>query len=133
MAQIDTVLFDYDGTLVDTNRVVLESWQHTFRTLEVRERPDREVYKTFGEPIKLTMKKFFPAREDYALEVYRSWQSEHFQDYISLFPGILPMLKELRKKDVKIGLVTSRLESSTYQGLNSFGIADCFDAVVTAN
>ena len=37
MNKIDTVLFDFDGTVMDTNNVILMSWQHTFRTLRGRE------------------------------------------------------------------------------------------------
>ena len=37
MQKIDTVIFDFDGTVMDTNNVILNSWQHTFRTLENRE------------------------------------------------------------------------------------------------
>lgn len=133
MGKIDAILFDYDGTLMDTNRVVLESWQHTFRTLEGQERPESEIYKTFGEPIKVTMRRLFHDRDDHALEVYRSWQEDNFTDYIGLFPGVEKMLSQLRQKGVKMGLVTSRTESSTHEGLRNFEISNCFDAIITAN
>ena len=42
MSNIDTVLFDFDGTVMNTNDVIMMSWQHTFRTLEGREE-DPEV------------------------------------------------------------------------------------------
>ncbi len=60
MNKIDTVLFDFDGTVMDTNNVILMSWQHTFRTLRGREECREVIVKTFGEPLELTMKKFFP-------------------------------------------------------------------------
>lgn len=46
----NTILFDYDGTLMDTNEVVLQSWQHTFRTLRGREEDPAAIRRTFGEP-----------------------------------------------------------------------------------
>ena len=57
MNKIDTVLFDFDGTVMDTNNVILMSWQHTFRTLRGREEDREVIVKTFGEPLELTMKK----------------------------------------------------------------------------
>lgn len=134
MKKIEAILFDYDGTLMDTNKVVLESWQHTFRTLEGRERPEAEIFQTFGEPLRITMKKLFPnGADENAIKVYRSWQRDHFKDYIGLFPGVEEMLRELRKRDVKMGLVTSRMETTTHEGLRNFGIDDCFDTVITAD
>ena len=58
MQKIDTVIFDFDGTVMDTNNVILNSWQHTFRTLENREEKPETIIKTFGEPLELTMKNF---------------------------------------------------------------------------
>ena len=48
MKQISTVLFDFDGTVMDTREVILQSWQHTFRTLEGKEHDPAEIYRTFG-------------------------------------------------------------------------------------
>ena len=60
MKDIDTVLFDFDGTVMDTNNVILMSWQHTFRTLLGREESEEKLVETFGEPLETTMKKFSP-------------------------------------------------------------------------
>lgn len=45
---IDTVLFDFDGTLMDTTDVIVGSWQHTFVTLTGRECDLERIYRTFG-------------------------------------------------------------------------------------
>ena len=60
MSNIDTVLFDFDGTVMNTNDVIMMSWQHTFRTLEGREEDPEVLLRTFGEPLETTMKNFFP-------------------------------------------------------------------------
>ena len=41
--KIDTILFDFDGTVMNTNNVIIQSWQHTFRTLEGEERPVEDI------------------------------------------------------------------------------------------
>ena len=48
MKKKDTILFDFDGTIMDTNDVILKSWQYTFRSLEDREADEDELKKTFG-------------------------------------------------------------------------------------
>ena len=134
MNKIDTVLFDFDGTVMDTNNVILMSWQHTFRTLRGREADQKTIVKTFGEPLELTMKKFFPeVPAEKALEVYRSFHRDNFGELIDLFPGMRELLTEVKRRGYKTGLVTSRLYNTTMQGLEKYEIKDLFDAVLTAD
>lgn len=133
MSKIDTVLFDFDGTIMDTNDVILNSWQHTFRTLKNREETREKLVSTFGEPLEQTMRKFFPdIPTEKAIEIYRSYHRDNFGELISLFPGMKELLMEVKQRGYKTGLVTSRLLNTTAQGLEKYGIGECFDAMVTA-
>lgn len=133
MSGIDTVLFDFDGTVMDTNNVILMSWQHTFRTLENREESPEKLVKTFGEPLETTMGKFFPdIPTDRSIEIYRSFHRDNFGELISVFPGMTELLAEVKKRGYKTGVVTSRLYSTTMQGLEKYHLNDYFDTVVTA-
>ena len=134
MKKTDTVLFDFDGTIMDTNDMILGSWQHTFRTLTGSETDPDMLVRTFGEPLGKTMARFFPdVQTEESLEIYRSYQKDRFCDMIKLFPGIRELLDELKKRGYKMGLVTSRLLNTTMQGLETFGIKDYFDAILTAD
>ncbi|HHU18210.1 MAG TPA: HAD-IA family hydrolase [Clostridiales bacterium] len=134
MAKINTVMFDFDGTIMDTNRVILQSWQHTFRTFEGRERSEEEIYSTFGEPLYITMKKVLPnIPVEEAAEVYRSYHYDKFTDLISVFPGMLELLKALKDRDHKVVLVTSRLWPTTKIGLDKYGMQKYFDTIVTGD
>ena len=130
---INTVLFDYDGTLMDTNEVVLQSWQHTFRTFRGHEEDTDTIRKTFGEPLVMTLENTFPEIPlEKSLEVYRSFQRDVFTDYVEVFPGMLELLQQLKNKGCKLGLVTSRTKDTTWAGLESYGMDIYFDAVITA-
>ncbi|MDD4564079.1 MAG: HAD-IA family hydrolase [Eubacteriales bacterium] len=132
MAKINTVMFDFDGTIVDTHKVILQSWQHTFRTFEGRERPEEEIYSTFGEPLYITMEKFLPNIPlEEATAVYRDYHYENLADLIDVFPGMLELLKDLKNRSHKVGLVTSRLLSSTKIIMNKYGMEQYFDSIVT--
>lgn len=132
MTKINTVLFDFDGTIMDTNNVILQSWQHTFRTLEGKERPEEEIYSTFGEPLNITMQKLLPQIPvEEGVAVYRSYHYSHFTDLISVFPGMLELLKEVKRRGYKIGLVTSRLLHTTEIGLKKYEMEQYFDAIIT--
>ncbi|NLD20568.1 MAG: HAD-IA family hydrolase [Clostridiales bacterium] len=133
MSKFDTILFDFDGTIMDTNNVIIMSWQHTFRTLENREEKVDNIVKTFGEPLEITMKRFFPdVPVERSLETYRSFHRDNFGELIKMFPGMRELLAEVKKRGYKIGLVTSRLLPTTMEGLEKYDIIDYFDGIVAA-
>ncbi len=116
MAQTDTVLFDFDGTVAGKEREV------------------SEIARTFGEPIVQTMKRLFPqVPVEESLKIYRSYQYDYFDDLVTLFPGMKELLVKLRKTGYKTGLVTSRMRNTTFRGLEKFELTDLFDAVVTCD
>jgi pyrophosphatase PpaX len=132
MKRFNTVLFDFDGTLMDTNGLILQSWQHTLRTVEGKERPREEIFSSFGEPLSVTMKKFLPQIPvEEGVEIYRSYHYDNFTGLIEVFPGILELLRELRARGYKTGIVTSRLRHTTDLGLRKYDMEQYFDAVIT--
>ena len=131
---ITTVLFAFDGTIMDTNEVIIQSWQHTFRTLEGVERPVEEIVKTFGEHLMVSMPKLLPQfSPEMAAAVYRSYMGSHFHEYLRPFPGMPQLLQALQTRGIKMGVVTSRIADTTKAGLAQFGLESYFDCVITAD
>lgn len=132
MRKIDTVLFDFDGTIMDTNNVILMSWQHTFRTLENREEDEKKLAATFGEPLERTLERFFPnVPVEESIEVYRGYQRKNFSDLITLFPGMKELVMKVKACGYKTGLVTSRLKRTAMEGLEKFDLTKYFDVIIT--
>lgn len=134
MSKITTVLFDYDGTLMDTNEIIIESWQYTFRTLTGKEGEVEKILETFGEPLRATMAKFFPHHDlEEAVNIYRSYQSTFYKKLIQMFPGTPELISRLKERGYKLAIVTSRLRPTTIEGLEKYGLLDKFDYIVTAD
>lgn len=132
MRKVDTILFDFDGTVMDTTEVIVNSWQHTFMTLEGKERPLSEIYPTFGEPLPTTMEKFFPNHPvEESIKIYRSYHYDNFGDLIKVFPGMEELLISLNAEDYTTALVTSRLLGTTMQGLDAYDLKKYFKTVLT--
>lgn len=129
---IKAVLFDFDGTIMDTSELIIGSWQHVFRTLTGKDGDLEEIKKSFGETLWFTMEKFFPDRNaDKCVDIYREWQKDKYLDEIELFPGIAVLIRWLASQDVKLAIVTSRARKSLELGLEKFNLQNMFQVLVT--
>lgn len=129
---IKTILFDFDGTVANTNRLIIDSWQHVFRTVHGKETDEADIKATFGEPLGVSMVKNFPdMNPEDAIDMYRSHQKDIYEEMIEPFPGMVELLKGLKEKGYQVGIVTSRLRNSTMIGLRKFGLAETADCIVT--
>ncbi len=133
------VLFDYDGTIMDTNQLIINSWQCLAENvMPGRQFAVGDLTKYFGRPleeaIELTAKEYGITGHslDEMCEIYRNYQKENQDDQRSIFPGVGEALAALKEKGVKIGIVTSRTTDTTINGLESFGLLQYFDAIVAS-
>ncbi len=134
MKNTKTILFDYDGTIMDTNELIIDSWQHTFRTVEGKEREVPLIIKTFGEPLFVTMKKELPQIPvEQGVEIYRAYLKQHIAEKVKPFPGMPELIEKLKLLGYQNGLVTSRTKDSTYTGLERFGLLKYFDCIVSCD
>ena len=128
---IDTVLYDFDGTIMDTNDVIIGSWQHVYKTLRGEEGDLTYILSTFGEPLEYSMETSFPeVSKEESVKIYRDWQKEHFLDMIHLFSGVEEMLAEVKARGYRTGIATSRLSESLHRALSHFDLYKYFDAIV---
>lgn len=131
---INTVIFDFDGTLINTNDVIIEAWQYTYKHYLGHEVPVGQITKCFGEPLLITMAREFPGvPAEESAEIYRNHQRAKADELVKLFDGIEDMLKAVKETGCKIGIVTSRTKESTLFYINKFGIGDYFDGIVSCD
>lgn len=129
---IRAVLFDFDGTVANTNKLVLDSWQHTYRTLTGREADEAVIKATFGEPLPVSMEKAFPnTPADESIAVYREHQKDIYEEMIEAFDGMPELMKALKEKGYLVAIVTSRMRNTTLIGLRKFGVMEDIDCIVT--
>ena len=129
---IDTVIFDFDGTVMNTNRVIMASWQHTYRTITGHEGDETYILSTFGEPLELSLKNAFPhVPVEQSVEIYRDFHRDNFGPMIKPFPGIYDMLEKVKERGYKTGIATSRVRETLEQGLEQYNMRKYFDAIVT--
>jgi pyrophosphatase PpaX len=128
------ILFDFDGTLVNTNDVIVASWQHTYKHYLGHEVPVEHITACFGEPLLLTMAREFPGvNPKESADVYRSFQVENADRLVTIFPGIKELLADLKEAGYVLGIVTSRTRESALRYMDMFDITSYFSDLVTCD
>lgn len=129
------IIFDFDGTIANTNDIIVASWQATFEHYLGHAMSVRDIEATFGETLVNTIGRLIPdAPVDEVVDFYRAYQDSHKNDSIVyIFPGIKELLEELRARGCIIGVGTSRTAYSFWNYMKMFGMEDSVDEVVTMN
>lgn len=125
------VLFDLDGTVIDSAGIILASMRHATREVLGREIPDAELMAAVGGPgLEAQMRELGGAeRSAELIRVYRA-HNEPLHDEIELFPGIGELLVELKRRGSLIGLVSAKRRSTVELAFAATAIGPLFDVVV---
>ena len=127
------IIWDFDGTMANTNEIIIASWQASFRHFLGHELPVRDIEATFGETLKDTIPKLIPEAElTEVVDFYRDFQDSHHDVYnVRLFDGVRELVEELRNRECLIGIGTSRTAYSLGNYMRELGIEDLVDEIVT--
>ncbi|MGH3136274.1 MAG: HAD-IA family hydrolase [Gaiellaceae bacterium] len=125
------VLFDLDGTLIDSGPIILASMQHSVRTVLGREIPPDELGLTIGgQGIVAQMQAIDADRADDLVEAYKE-HNDGLHDTLEAFDELLELLPGLRAEGRKLGIVTAKRHRTVALALERFpALRDEFDLVV---
>lgn len=132
---VGTVLLDLDGTLVDSEELILTSYRHTLRTHRGDIPPDEAWLDTMGTPLRTQLRDFARDEEevDAMVETYLSHNRRVHDDLIRPFPGARETVSSLREAGFRLGIVTSKRRDSALSGLAACDYPlDWFGSLVTA-
>jgi pyrophosphatase PpaX len=124
------VLFDLDGTLVDSGPIILASYKHATRTVLDLDVPDDELMALVGGPgLHEQMARFSMARADELVRVYRA-HNEPLHAGLLAFPGVEGALRALRAEGHRLGVVTAKRRPTVQLAFETVRIGDVYDVVV---
>lgn len=134
MRDIKGILFDNDGTLVDTRDIILASMRYSTRHVLGRAISDDLLMRRVGEPLIVQFEDFTDDEGERAelLRVYRAHNATIHDDMIKAFPGVAEGLARLRSLGYRMGVVTSKLGTTALHGLEITGLAEYFDCCIGA-
>ncbi len=130
-----TILFDFDGTLVDSIELILESYRHTLRVHRGASPPDDVWLEGLGTPLRVQFRHFTDDAEELQamIATYREWNMANHDRMVRPFPDAVETVRRLRGAGARLGIVTSKNLSGLERGLTLCGFDGVFDAFVTAD
>ncbi|HEX5700735.1 MAG TPA: HAD hydrolase-like protein [Rubrobacter sp.] len=130
---LSAVLFDFDGTLVDTTEMIHQSMRHATSSVLGREDIPREtLLANVGQPLPRQMELIDTENAESLLEAYRSHHERHHDALIREFPGVEESLGRLGSAGIKVAVVTSKRRPSVEMALGIFpGLRNVVDRFVT--
>ena len=135
MHAIRTVLFDLDGTLIDSVRLILDSYHHTLATHGLPARSDEEWLRGVGTPLTT---QFAEWRDDRGtveamIATYREYNLKHHDRMVTVYPGIVDAVRGIRETGARTGLVTSKNRLGAMRGLTLVRLEAMMDVMVCAD
>jgi phosphoglycolate phosphatase len=124
------ILFDLDGTLIESEKGIKNSFRYTFERLGLSEPTDEYLNNFIGPPLHSSFRDilgFAEERAAHAVEVYREYFSKKGVLENRLYDGIANLLQKLKSDGKKLIVATSKYELYALQILENLGIMQYFD------
>ena len=133
----EALLFDLDGTLVDTHGLIVQCYEHTMQT-HLSQPMRREIWERLvGQPLDDIFRETYahyetplsPELLDALKHTYRAHMREHAEG-VRAFPGVVAMLTSLREQSIRMAIVTTKHRHMALRHLETSGLADFFEFLV---
>jgi pyrophosphatase PpaX len=133
LACVRAVLFDLDGTLIDTIELIRVSFRYATEKVLGHALPDEATMANVGQPLRTQFEDLAPEHADELVRVYREFNAVHHDELAKAYPGTGEVLRELAAHGVRMGVVTSKGTAGAEKGLDLFGLRRFFEVIVSAD
>jgi len=130
---VKAVLFDLDGTLIDSIPLIVASLRHAMSTVLAVDLSDEQLMRNIGTPLVKQMREFSPEHADELLRVYREHNAIHHDTWVNEYPMTSETLLALKAMGYPVGVVTSKAGEGARRGLAVTGLDQYIDILVTCD
>ncbi|AEM79130.1 HAD family hydrolase [Thermoanaerobacter wiegelii] len=131
---VKTIIFDLDGTLIDSKKDIVMAINKTLRDLDIPTLPEDDIipFMSYGPEvfIKQCIGEKNADKFERAFEKFKENYSERCIVYTSLFPGVREVLEFLKERKINIALATNKMMSLSKKILQHFGLEKYFSIML---
>ena len=132
MGRFTAILFDVDGTLLDSAEFVLGAVEHSLSAHDHAPPPRERIATIMGPPLAECYRRLAPELDaDRLCEAHRAWQRDRMH-LVRPFPNAVHTLQTLREAGIRCGAVTARSRVSSLGTLDGAGLAELLEVVISA-
>ncbi len=131
-----TIIFDMDGTLLDTSKGIFQTANHTMKILGYDELPESQLRKFVGPPLPACFRIACGLNEEEipkACEIYRSEYVKGNMHLNTIYPEIIPLLESLKNRGLILGIATLKTEDMAIDILKEKQLFQYFSSIRGAN
>jgi pyrophosphatase PpaX len=134
-APVRAVLFDLDGTLIDSVPLILDSFLHTFAVCGIPHPGDALLRHGLGIPLRSYFAQWTADADEMErmIAVYREYNLSNHDARVTAFPGVVEMVRLVRAGGLTTALVTSKNRSASERGLALAGLSGTMDTIVSCD
>jgi pyrophosphatase PpaX len=135
MTPVQTVLFDLDGTLIDSVRLILDSYHHTLAAHGLPPRTDEHWLSGVGTPLTAQLADWGhdPDTLNALIATYREYNLANHDRMVTVYPGVVAAVEAIRAAGLRTGLVTSKNRQGAIRGLTLVKLERMMDVLVCAD
>lgn len=127
----DTILFDLDGTLIDSVELTVKSFEHAC-LVHLGQAPTRAwIAGTMGRPLREALADVAPDHVDDLFTAYVAHHDVHHDALLRPYPDALVALRSLHERGTHLGLVTSKRGVAARRALDHYALLDLFSVILT--
>ena len=127
---MNTILFDLDGTLIDTNELIISTYLHTLEKYFPGKYTREDVLPFLGPTLHEVFGEMDPDRVEEMVLDYRTYNLANHDALVKEFVGVMETIETLKIKGYKLGIVTTKREDVAFKGLRLMKLDSYFDVMI---
>lgn len=129
--RITALLFDFDGTLMDTNELIIQTFEHVLNKHYPGQYDRKDILPFMGPTLKDTFDSIDPKKAVELIKEYREWNEKMHDRLVHEFDGVSETLKALKAMGLKIAIVSTKQSPMVKRGVKLLDVDEAlFDVII---
>ncbi|HWK21727.1 MAG TPA: pyrophosphatase PpaX [Ureibacillus sp.] len=121
------LLFDFDGTLLNTNDLIIKTFMHILEERFPGQYSPKDCMKFIGPSLTETFEQITPNEVDEMIEKYRQWNQAHHDELVTEYDGVVSTLEKLKEQGIRLAVVSTKRKDTVEKGLDLMGAKHLFE------